>query len=87
MKIKLMYFLNKKNIKLKYFCNINNLNSYDELKLYCHEHSFIPVDELFYFDQIPLKVKEKKKIEKKRPGESKEKQTNKVRRPRKTSKK
>lgn len=86
MKIELEYFLNKKNIKLNYFCDINNIKNYDELVAYCTAKRFIPVGEDFYNNHFPKKEIEKKDETKKKDTKSRSKtsKTNTTRRPRKT---
>ena len=71
MKIELEYFLNKKNIKLKYFCDINSIKSYDELVLYCASKRFIPVSKSFYDDQIPQLAEKKEEAKKQNETEKK----------------
>ena len=70
MKIELMYFLNKKNIKLEYFCRINNLKTYNSLSEYCHKCNFIPVEESFYLEQIPPIIVVEDKAKKKETSEA-----------------
>ena len=83
MKIKLSYFLSKKGITLKYFCNLNNLKNYKDLVEYCKDKSFIPVSEEEYKELIPPVLSESK-VE---TAESQTKKPTKTRRSRKTPKK
>tara|TARA_B100000900_G_scaffold412035_1_gene432987 strand:- start:600 stop:872 length:273 start_codon:yes stop_codon:yes gene_type:complete len=59
MKIDLSYFLNKKQITLKYFCKINNITDYGELVDYCSKKRYIPVSKEVYDKECPVEVKEK----------------------------
>ena len=59
MKIDLSYFLNKKQITLKYFCKINNITDYEALVDYCDKKRYIPVSREVYSKEVPVEVKEK----------------------------
>ncbi len=83
MKIKLSYFLSKKDITLKHFCNLNNLKSYKDLVEYCEKKRYIPISSEEYQELIPPIPKEEK-VETPKPQKKK---ATKARRSRKAPKK
>ena len=56
MKLSLEYFLNKKRMSLKAFCDLNGLKTYEELAVYCREKRYICVDKEFYEASVPVKI-------------------------------
>ena len=90
MKIDLIYFINKRNISLKNFCELNCLKSYADLLEYCDDKNMLPVSEEKYNSEVlppPKKVVAKViQNEKQTRTESKPKTTTR-RRSRKTPKK
>ena len=81
MRIKLEYLLNKKMIGLKYFCDLNDIDSYESLCTYCDEKDMIPPDQEFYIASMPSKNTAKKEV-----NETPKKKPATTRRSRKTSK-
>ena len=61
MKIELKYLLNKKDISLKYFCDLNNITSYDDLVSYCDLKHYRPVSFEYYNDNMPRQKNTEKK--------------------------
>lgn len=70
MKIKLLYFISKKQISLEQFCKLNNLKTYQDLLEYCSERDLVvcPREE---YDTLMPDLVEKKVVPPKRNSEIK----------------
>ena len=56
MKIDLKFFMNKNRINLEKFCEINNIQSYDQLVDYCKQKRLICVSQEFYSSVFPVNI-------------------------------